>query len=160
MDQERKNRLLRGGREECQFFKPDENMFQRFNELLRVGDNLYPNAIRFPVFSVNRERFSEPEDVLYHDYPKCLAQGVSAFKAKDIPTQLSVYDNNSKTNNIYDFCVWHDPREENYSHSEVRGYKNDNEARRVAKTVKKRFKIKLSEKISIIKDPVTKLKSK
>jgi hypothetical protein len=154
MDQERKKRLLRNGREECQFFEPDEQMFQRFTDLVSVGDkHLYPNSIRFPVFSVNRERFSEPTDVLYYDYPNCLNQGVSAFNAKDIPVQFPVYDNHSKTKNIYDFCIWHDPKKDNYSHSEVRGYKNNHEARRIAKTVKKWFKIKLSERISIIKDP-------
>lgn len=139
---------MRNNREECQYFELEEKLFRRFTELLEVEGHLYPNSVQWPDFSVNREKFSQPEDVLLPNYPEC---GVCAFRAKHIPTPFEVYDTIKKTNNIYEFCVWHAPLEHNYSHSEVRGLKNNQRVKDISsKMVKKKFRFKLSEKLEIL----------
>jgi len=144
---------MRNNRKECQFFELEEKLFQRFNQLLEVQGHLYPNSVRLPDFSVNRQKFSRPEDVLLFDFPNCLEWGVSAFKAKYIPTPFIVHDTNKNINNIFEFCVWHDPEEDNYSHSEVRGLKNNQRFKNISKKLKKSFRFKLSEKLEILKHP-------
>ena len=80
-------RLKRNNRPAVQEFDPHESLFQRFDKLIENSDHLYPAQVRFPDFSVNRERFSEPEDVLL---PNFFDWGIAAFNYEDIPGEFVV----------------------------------------------------------------------
>ena len=74
--------------------------------MVQNGQYVYPSAIRFPDFSVNREEFSEPEDVLLHNYPDCLGWGIAAFRVKDLPLPVQ-----TEKNTEYIFFIFCQPRE-------------------------------------------------
>ena len=147
-------RLKQNGRPAVQEFDPQERLFQRFDKLIEEGGHLYPAQVRFPDFSVNRERFSEPEDVLLPIY---LDWGIVAFKVEDIPGEKVTGAGTSKET-VYTFIIVHVPQLENYSHSEVRTRKNgvyNKKFRIESKGVKRYFRYILSERLETLRDPLT-----
>ncbi len=146
-------RLKQNNRPAIQQFDPQERLFHRFNKLTQEGGHFYPASIGFPEFSVNRERFSEPEDVLLPDF---FNWGIAAFKKEDIPGAFVIGNENSNET-VYDFIVFHVPEEENYSHSEVRTLVNGvySKKKRIRnKDVKRYFRFKLSERLKTVRDPL------
>lgn len=146
------DRLKRNNRPAVQEFDPQEHLFQRFDKLIGEGDYLYPAQVRFPDFSVNRGRFSEPEDVLL---PNFLDWGIAAFDVEDIPSEI-IIESNDSNDTIYDFTIVHVPEEDNYSHSEVRTLINGayNKKKRIKnKFVKRSFRYNLGEKLQILRQP-------
>lgn len=143
----RPKRMFRQDRPVDSEFSPTEDLYHRCLARHVVDKRLLPEAIRFPNFSVNRSKYSEPEDVLIPQYSQW---GVATFQVKDLPPQRS-----TDTNTTYTWQVVHDPLEENYAHSEVRTYKNGHysETLDVPKTIKKEFRQVLSDKARIIKLP-------
>ncbi|MCF8079573.1 MAG: hypothetical protein K9K88_09860 [Desulfobacterales bacterium] len=143
-------RLETGNRPIDPDFNTEERLFQRFNALLEVNGAFYPNSIRFPEFSVNREKYSRPEDVLLPDFDDL---GIAAYRVGDIPGPLKTPGGG--TNTTYTFGPVHDPIPGNYSHSEVRTYLNGVYKRKKIKSsiIKLEFKARLSEKMEIIKHP-------
>lgn len=104
-------------------------------------------GIKFPDFSVNRGKYSEPKDVLIPSWPNF---GIVAFRVGDVPPSVS------SSGITYDFKVEHVPCECNYSHSEVRTYKDGKRPRKVNnQIVKKKFRQILSERTKILREPVT-----
>lgn len=140
--------MYRAGRPVDMNFDDNENLYNRFKKEFLTEGKFLPTGIKFPDWSVNREKYSEPEDVLFPDF---LEWGIAQFKVSDVPDTLT-----SAGDNKFDFKVEHAPVEENYSHSEVRSYKNEQHNRKidVNKLVKKRFRQIISEKIVIIKEPM------
>jgi hypothetical protein len=128
-------------------FAPSEDLYYRCQAQHVAESRLLPTALRFPDFSVNRAKYSEPEDVLVPSYS---SWGIASFQVKDIPPAQS-----SDVDTVYTWNVIHDPNENNYSHSEVRTYKNGHYAKNlsVATTVKKAFRQILSDRARIIKHP-------
>ena len=96
-------RLKQNNRPAVQEFDPQERLFHRFNKLIEEGGHLYPAQIRFPDFSVNRERFSEPEDVLLPIY---LNWGIVAFNVENIPDE-KVTGEGSSQETVYSFIIIH-----------------------------------------------------
>lgn len=144
---DRPERMYRAGRPVDPDFSPEENLYFRYKEMETVEGRVIPTGIRFPDFSVNRSKYSEPEDVLipcYEDY------GILTFKVKDIPPA-------ERTNEttLYEWKAVHEPTEDNYSHSEVQTFKNGMYAKKldVPKTLKKKFRVILSERMSVIHEP-------
>ena len=113
-------RLKQKKRPPVQEFDTKERLFQRFDELITDRPYIYPNQVRFPEFSVNRERFSEPDDVLLPDY---LDWGIVSFKIEDIPGKRVIGEGTSGET-TYSFVAVHVPIPDNYSHSEIRTEKN------------------------------------
>jgi len=143
-------RLKQNNRSAVQEFDPQELLFHRFKKLNEEGDHLYPAQVRFPDFSVNRGRFSEPEDVLLPIY---LNWGIVSFNVEDIPDEKVIGEGNSQET-VYSFIIVHVPEQDNYAHSEVRTEKNGvyNQDRKIKnKEVKRYFRYKLSEKLIILK---------
>lgn len=145
------NRLRRNGRPVVQDFDLKERLFRRFESTHLVDGEIYPASIPVLDLSVNRELFSRPEDILRPNY---LDWGVYAFMVEDIPSPI-VTNENTKNETIYTFRIEHAPDPDNYSHSEVRTYKNERRARKKisSKAVKMKFRFKLREKIRILQDP-------
>ena len=142
-------RLLRQGRAIDPSFAPDENLYRRYSSLTEPTEDLpaSPMGIKFPAFSVNRGKYSEPEDVLIPRWPDF---GIAAFQVRDVPP--SVPSNGI----VYKFKVEHVPCECNYAHSEVITY-TDRKRRKTVKNiiVKKKFRQILSERTTILRKPVT-----
>jgi hypothetical protein len=67
---------------------------------------------------------------------------------KDIPKTLI-----STGGVINDLTVEHDPFEENYSHSELRAYKDSIRVRKPTKSIRTKFRVWLSQKILIVRPP-------
>ena len=112
-------RLLQAGRKAAPSFDSKELLFMRLcakhyddGKLNAVG------AIRFPEFSVNRGKFSEPEDVLLPDWGNW---GIVGFSVGDVRSVASVPQCSTTE---YTWDVVHVPQEMNFSHSEVRCCKN------------------------------------
>lgn len=145
------DRLLRKGRVATQNFQPVEKLFLRFNKLLEENGYIYPSSIHFPAFSVNREKFSEPNDVLLKNY---LDWGIAAFKVEDIPDDTET-EQNDDSHTVYSFKAVHCPEDFNYAHSEVHTERNGSYKENIkikSKIVKRYFKYTLSGRINIIKD--------
>lgn len=118
-------------------------------------DRLYPDQIAFyPNWSVNREKYSEWDDVLYPDHIDC---GVARFRMKDVPARLE-----SEGGIWFHWEIRHQPLEDNYAHSEVWSFKDmihipndDNQNVKLPVLVKKRFRQLLSERAKVIRGPVS-----
>ena len=148
-------RLNRSGRNVDDNFDSEEKLFHRFTSMQKAEYVFYPASIRFPDFSVNREKYSEPKDVLLHEYPKYLDWGIASFKVDDIP-KSEITGEGTDNETVYKFKPVHVPEDENYSHSEVRTLKNGEYSKDMSvssKTVKLRFRIKLGKRINIERKP-------
>ena len=158
----RASRLAQRGRAAVLDFTPEERLYRRcpISELDPADpERLFPDTISFyPDWSVNRGKFSEPEDVLYPEY---LGWGVAAFQIKDIPEP---YETEGKI--TYRWDAQHQPLEENYSHTEIWTYKDgthlanpkteaDPKPPKLSNTVKKYFRTVLSERARVICAPKT-----
>jgi hypothetical protein len=143
----RPERMYRKGRSVDPEFEPSEDLYYRCQSQHVAESRLLPTALRFPDFSVNRAKYSLPEDVLIPDYQ---TWGIAAFKVEDIPSGRT-----SDINTTYTWQVVHDPNEDNYAHSEVRTYKNKYYAKNldVSKIIKKEFRQIVSDRARIIKQP-------
>ena len=143
--------MYRCGRPVKSKFSPEENLFLRCEKHQVEGLNLIPaTCFSFPVFSVNRGKFSEPGDVLL---PKYLNWGIAKFQVQDISLKIS---SNEKTE--YTFHAVHVPEEENYSHSEVGTNINGkyNKRRKIqSQKVKKEFRMHLAQRALVIQQPNT-----
>ena len=107
--------MYRRGRPVDPLFEPSENLYRRCQADQIVG-RILPQAFRSPSFSVNRGKYSEPQDVLIPSYERW---GVAGFQVKDVPSRIV-----SSGGTQFEFRIDHIPEEDNYSHSEVRTYKN------------------------------------
>ncbi|MEW6236937.1 MAG: hypothetical protein AB1656_16255 [Candidatus Omnitrophota bacterium] len=131
-----------------QNFEPFERLFWRIDEIKE--ERIDFTSIRFPVFSVNREKYSKPEDVLR---PSWLNWGIAAFYVKDI-RMISMTPENSLYE--YSYNVFHNPLIDNYAHSEVRTLKNGvyNSKLKTPNSVKLRFRMQLRDEAIILKKPM------
>lgn len=143
----RPERMLRRDRPVDDNFDLEEELYYRCQARHVDGQRLLPEAIRFPNFSVNRSKYSEPEDVLIPSYQDW---GIATFRVRDLPEPEST---DEKTE--YEWRVVHDPLEDNYAHSEIRTFKNGvySETLKVSTTIKKKFRQILSERIIVTHQP-------
>lgn len=149
---DRPEQMYRCGRAIDPIFDEEEILYVRCLSDDVQGERLNPAAIKFPDWSVNRSKYSEPEDVLIPNYQE---YGVAAFKVKNIPKTLS---SPAPGNILSEFKIEHVPEEDNYAHSEVRTYKNGHHDRSIGKKlnsqVKKEFRQLLSDKTFVIRHPL------
>jgi hypothetical protein len=148
-------RLYRRGRSDDQEFEPSEELYHRCTEGSTYEDPVQPNlwrlkpsALRSPDFSVNRQKYSQPEDVLLPNYQ---GWGVVSFTVGDVPASIA-----SQGQVVFDFRVEHVPDEDNYAHSEVRTFRGGQRvlaSSKVPETVKSLFRQRLSERTRVIIHP-------
>lgn len=145
-------RMYRKGRNSDPDFDQKEKLYHRFKQLQKASNGkFYPASIRFPDFSVNRERYSEPEDVLHPNYK---GWGIVSFKVEELPEPIKIREGD-KNETTYTFGPVHDPLEENFAHSEVRTYKNGQYSENMNvsnKEVKTQFRIHLANKLKFEKE--------
>lgn len=102
-------------------FGRDEVLFRRFRKNQLVNGELTPAALQFPKtaaeggHSVNRSRFSEPEDVLWVGQDRVEGFGIFQFAVSVIPPDVTCPDTHAR----YAFFPKHVPLEDNYAHSEI-----------------------------------------
>jgi len=139
-------RLRRRGRPVDDTFEAEEQLYRACRREHVVETRLLPAAISFRDWSLNRGKYSEPEDVLIGRE----GFGIAKFKVGDVPTSLC-----SATGNIFDFRVEHAPEEDNYSHSRIIVGRDGTFRHNldVPSQVKKSFRQILSDKLTIIQQP-------
>ncbi|HYW08193.1 MAG TPA: hypothetical protein VE913_14620 [Longimicrobium sp.] len=126
------------------YFAPDEPLYRRLPPTACTPQaNQVPlDIIQFPRCSVNRARFSKPEDVLLPDW---LDHGIAEFPAGAVPAEITS-DTSAKTfwfKVVYDPVKNHPTLPDNPAHSEIRCYADEactNEPKNVTKDVKLEFR--------------------
>lgn len=95
-----------------------------------------PPGIPFPDLSTNREKYSEPEDVVLGYEEDAVA--IAAARVRDIPERVGEYE----------FRPVHVPEPENYAHTEVRTFQEgEHLERKPSKTVRKEFRLSFRLKV-------------
>lgn len=141
-------RLFRRGRLPDPDFQATEQLFHRCKQADIIDNRLIPAAISFRNWSVNRSKYSEPRDVLL---PSWLEWGIAVFTVADVPAPFMA----EGTGIAWSFRMEHVPEEENYSHSEIRSYKDGVYQPKPGpnELTKKWFRQKLSDRIAILLVP-------
>ena len=146
LPRERPDRMYRRGRAEDSEFRPEELLFRRYMKEHWVEGQFTPAGFKFPKQSVNREKYSEPEDVLFAEEASFEGWGVLQFSVSDIPPRLFA-------NEVLAFIFFpkHVPEEDNYAHSEIWCDQEERTGEYVepSKKFKKLFRSKLSQRVSI-----------
>jgi hypothetical protein len=142
----RPERMYRNGRPIDQDFSLTESLYWRCPESKIENGHVALDGMRFPDISVNRGRYSEPEDVLI---PDCLDFRIATFMVQDIPSPLI---SESQQQHRFEFRPEHDPCECNYAHSEIRTYKQDVRQLKgkLPENIKLRFRLLLSRKTRVL----------
>jgi hypothetical protein len=132
--------MLRRGRPEDQEFALLEQVYRRCRkDAFDSAGRLEVAAMKFPRQSVNRERYSEPADVLFHPDGLYDDFGVFQFQVQDLPPPIGYFA----------FSVRHAPEEENFSHSEIWSSKSESpDYAEPSKTVKAQFRAHLANRIT------------
>ncbi|MBF0510554.1 MAG: hypothetical protein HQK57_16745 [Deltaproteobacteria bacterium] len=139
--------LFRRGRPVDHLIDPEEELYIRFEEVTKGFVEL--GCIKCPDQSVNRSKYSRPEHVLL---PNFFNLGYGSIKSSDIHEVVETPPGEPRY-----FRSEHDPLEDNYSHAEIRAYKENEHKNRVTKIgsriLRTKFKSILQKKIKIIKMP-------
>jgi hypothetical protein len=143
--------LIRNGREVDPVFLPDELLYYRIVRL--EGNRVNPIDIPFTddiaggkikcALSVNRGKYSQPHHVLYSKYPKHINDGVVKFSVRDIPEAIEHVEEHT----ILNFRVEHDPLEDNYSHSQIRAFRDGVRVKPISEWFRKKLRTILSERM-------------
>lgn len=138
-------------------FEPEEYLYLRLKPACWTGEapivQALLNHVRFPAFSVNRGKYSKPEDVLQ---PEQSNWGIGSFRVGEIPGPLyqerkDLGDESDADK--YTFGAVHLPEHDNYAHSEVQSSCNGVRNVQPSKTVKLEFRSRLRERIHVLKAP-------
>ena len=128
-------------------FPPSEELYLRLKTVLRDNTPAILGQLRFPDFSVNRQRYSDPADVLKPSWPDW---GIVSFTVADIPGPV---ESPPPAADEFEFRAEHVPVPGNYAHSEVCSYKNGKRAdRRPPRTVRLSFRIALWERLDVVRE--------
>jgi hypothetical protein len=138
--------MFRNGRPIDPVFRLDEKLYIRFDRI--DGKNVDPACIMAPVQSVNRSKYSKAEWVLLAKFPKFINWGYGFFRVSDVPQSIT-----SEFDITHYFKVEHVPEDDNYSHSEVRAYKNEKPVKHKNDAIRLKYRVMLSQRILILKLP-------
>jgi len=126
-------------------FEASERLFRRLHPDHFVSGVVTDAFLPFPSFSVNREKYSHPEDVL-REHPH---YGIAAFAVGDIPEKLD-----AEPGQVFRFGVEHVPLAGNYAHSEAHSFLEGVKAE-PPRIVRKRFRELLRRRTVVLKKPST-----
>ncbi len=143
---ERPERMYQRGRVEDLQFDPGELLYRRYKREHWIDGTFSNTGFRFPRQSVNRQKYSEPEDVLFlPDGTFDAEMGVLEFAVRDIPSTLQ------HEGPTFVFFPKHAPLPENFSHSELWCDRAERTGEYVEPntTVKKLLRAKLSQHVAI-----------
>jgi hypothetical protein len=137
--------MNRNGRLADQEFRPEELLYRRYIQQHFEHGKIVDAHFSFPP-STNRQKYSEPEDVLFSEDGRFDSCGVLEFEVIAIPAEI---EDDQRTKFV--FFPRHVPEEMNYSHTEVwceRSQQRGNEAL-PSSTAKKKFRAKLSQRVKV-----------
>lgn len=149
------DRLRINGRECDDIFNPTEKLYIRLRSVDPRTDRPDFGDIHCPGQSVNREKYSEPEDVLWRNSEFLSQYGFGYFTVAQVPEKIL----DGKGREVF-FHVVHDPvfesdiELENYSHSEVRASNETGRAKSVSGLIKTVFRQTIAEQITVLRVPV------
>lgn len=110
----RPDRMHRNGRPDDQTFNKAEKLFRRYTRAHYINGQFSNTGLSFDSPpSVNREKYSEPQDVIFSEAEEFANWGVLSFRVSDLPNEFPVEKPQ------YRFFPKHVPMEDNFSHSEV-----------------------------------------
>jgi len=120
-------------------------LFRRYIKDHWIGNKLADAHFSFPP-SLNRGRFSEPDDVIYSEDGSLDGYGVLEFTVADIPKSLQ-----DQAGTEYVFFPVHMPCELNYSHSEIHSEREQQRGQPAnpSSATRKKFRAMLSQKINV-----------
>ena len=141
--------MYRRGRPVDQEFEPSEQLYRRYKREHWVDNHFSNTGLRFPDESgpsVNRGKYSEPEDVLFSPSGEFNRWGVLKFRVADIPGPIE-----DGAGCLYLFSARHVPEDDNYAHSELWAATAGEGAKpaRPSSRVKKEFRVRLSQRITV-----------
>jgi len=140
------DRLRRNGRPEDQEFLPEERLFRRYRREDYLGNQFSGLGFAFPKQSVNRGKYSNPEDVLFSNTDEFEGWGVLYFRAQDLPLRFP------PDVAQYTFYPRHVPDDEMYPHSEVwcdRLPQTGAYVEPASKSVRKLFRAFMSQRVRV-----------
>lgn len=157
------DRLHTNGKPIVNDFDPDELLYRRFPIKGNDGNPLYNPVTKklthdaFPLRcdSVNRGRYSKPEDVLYDikEGNHYLNWGICSFtveQAESISCTVKVKDNDD----IYTIQIKHRPEECMYPHSEITIFKNGEKVPKISPSSAKLYiRDKFLEALKVYREP-------
>ena len=132
------------------FDDSDELLFIRMTADQVDGEHAIPAVVDLPDWSANRERFSEPDDVLlgYPDHTH-----IGQFRVGDIPPKIDPDPPSHPKQpaaDPWEFWAEHDPLPDNDAHSEVRMRKEGEQYFRGKKIGSRPYKKKVRTELSKI----------
>jgi len=130
-------------------FQPEELLYLRlFDCPSLVGTAPSGVSVNFPVLSVNRSKYSEPDDLLNYRHPKYAQCGVAQFRVDAIPPPMVPSTGGKQVH----WEVVHVPEADNYSHSEVQSFKEGKPVtgNTISSEIKKAFRQALAEKMTVV----------
>ncbi len=138
--------MLRNGRPEDPIFRPEELLYRRYRNDHWIDGLFSPAGFKFPKQSVNRQKYSEPEDVVFSEDGIFDGFGVLEFAVRDVPSSLE-----EEGTPVYIFFLKHIPLEDNYAHSEIWCETEQETGRYVSpsQTVRKKFRTMLSQRVTV-----------
>jgi hypothetical protein len=134
-------------------FPAAELLYRRYSNTHVNGRQLRPQAIRpLPHASVNREKYSVPEDVLH---PNCCDEktyqnlGVFAFSVESVEAEALQLTNDAR---VFQFFLVHDPLKLCKAHSEIqcRELTTGDTLEDVPKTIRERLRVRISQRLNIV----------
>jgi len=106
--------MKRRGRAEDPVFEPVERLFRRYKREHIVGGAFSGVGLSFKdAPSLNREKYSKPQDALFSEADEFVDWGVVSFQVQQIPPSVP------PERPLYNLFPKHAPLEDNYSHTEV-----------------------------------------
>jgi hypothetical protein len=138
--------MRRNGRLADLVFEPAEKLFRRYRREHFIGGRFSNMGLSFAEPpSVNREKYSEPSDVVFSEADEWADWGVLSFQVQHLPHNFPA------DRPEYTFRPNHDPLENNYSHSLIHCDSIPPSGRHVEprKGVRKLVRAVLSQRISV-----------
>lgn len=106
--------MKRNSRPPDPIFQGSEKLYRRYKLDHIVNGSFTGIGLSFKnPPSVNRQKYSEPEDVLFSEASEFTGWGVASFEVREIPTPLP------SDNPRYNLSPRHVPLEDNHAHSEI-----------------------------------------
>ena len=143
--------MLRNGRAEDQNFENDELLYRRYLREHFVGNQLIDAYFPFPI-SLNRQKYSQPQDVIFSEAGSFDGWGVLEFRVDQVSLQMTHADAQ------FFFFPKHAPEENNYSHTETRCSRTAEHIPEIepSSAVKKKYRVMLSQQGPIVRVPARK----
>jgi hypothetical protein len=155
----RPKHMYRNGRPIDNKFKPTDHLYHRCRKDDVFEDRMLPDRIRSRDPSVNWSKYSKPWDVIF-DHP---GEGIVRFIVRDLPIELPKSPPEPPKNpkksiapiKLHSFFPIHDPIEDNYSHSEIRTFKDGARVTKgsLPELAKKEFRQIMSDRSFVILKP-------